>query len=75
MTHKNIIFSSLLNSLIETHLDIRMVFINTHGWWVSRLFTRGYMCVVCYCRAVHSFRRGSMVMCVMKFQIREEQQP
>lgn len=60
--------------LIEKHLGMRQVFIICTAGWVSRLFTHGHMCVACYYRAIHSFRRGSVVICVMKFQIRKEQQ-
>lgn len=67
-------FVFLLNMLIETLSDMRTVFINTHSQLVSRLFTCGHVCVACYCRAVHSSRKGSVVMCVTKFQIRGEQQ-
>lgn len=71
MTQKDIIFSSLPNILIEKHLGMRIVFIICTAGWVSRLFTHGHMCVACYYRAIHSFRRGSVVICVMKFQIKE----
>lgn len=69
MTQKDIIFSSLPSILIEKHLGMRIVFIICTAGWVSRLFTHGHM-YVAYYRAIHSFRRGS-VICVMKFQIKE----
>lgn len=71
---RTLFFSSLPNILIEKHLGMRLVFIICMAGWVSRLFTHGHMYVACYYRAIHSFRRGSVVTCVRKFQIRKEQQ-